>query len=76
MVESVFGRDPMNVSLMPVSTGIRYEDEILRPHVQPFMNNHPDVDLFQNNARPHTARVCKGDLQNAGINVMDSPAVS
>ena len=27
-------------------TGVRYRDEILMRHVQPFMNAHPDVTLF------------------------------
>ncbi|GFX02846.1 transposable element Tcb2 transposase [Trichonephila clavipes] len=38
-------------------TGQRYVDDILRPHVGPFLNGLPGT-IFQNdNARPHTARV-------------------
>ena len=58
-------------------TGVRYRDEILAQHVQPFMRAHQDVEMFQHdNARPHTARVCTAFLQNAGIQVMDWPAKS
>ncbi|GFW11453.1 DDE_3 domain-containing protein [Trichonephila clavipes] len=38
-------------------TGQRYVDDILRPHVGPFLNGLPGVIFQQDNARPHTARV-------------------
>lgn len=35
----------------------RYREEILRDHVLPFLEIHPDVTIFQqDNARPHVAR--------------------
>ncbi|GFU56625.1 HTH_Tnp_Tc3_2 domain-containing protein [Trichonephila clavipes] len=37
-------------------TGQRYVDDILRPHVVPFLNGLPGAILQQDNARPHTAR--------------------
>ncbi|GFU59776.1 transposable element Tcb2 transposase [Trichonephila clavipes] len=37
--------------------GQRYVDDILRPHVGPFLNDLPGAILQQDNARPHTARV-------------------
>ena len=41
------------------------------------MAAHPDVRKFQqDNAMPHTARVCVAYLQNAAIQVMDWPAKS
>ena len=36
--------------------GVRYRDEILQQQVEPFMQNHPEVEMFQHdNTRPHTA---------------------
>ncbi|GFS66167.1 hypothetical protein TNCV_2511181 [Trichonephila clavipes] len=35
----------------------RYADDILRPHVGPFLNGLPRAIFQQDNARPHTARV-------------------
>ncbi|GFT07319.1 transposable element Tcb2 transposase [Trichonephila clavipes] len=40
-------------------TGQRYVDDILRPHVGPFLNGLPGAIFQQDNARPHTARVAK-----------------
>ena len=59
--------------------GVRYRDEILQQQVEPFMQNHPEVEMFQlDNTRPHTARsrVCTAFLANAGIVVTDWPAKS
>ena len=39
--------------------GVRYRDEILQQQEEPFMQNHPEVEMFQHdNTRPHTVRVC------------------
>ncbi|GFT34031.1 transposable element Tcb2 transposase [Trichonephila clavipes] len=38
-------------------TGQRYVDDILRPHVGPFLNGLPGAIFLQDNARPLTARV-------------------
>ncbi|GFW91786.1 transposable element Tcb1 transposase [Trichonephila clavipes] len=40
-------------------TGQRYVDDILRPHVGPFLNGLPGAIFQQDNARPHTARVAR-----------------
>ena len=57
--------------------GVRYRDEILQQQVESFMQNHPEVEMFQHdNTRPHTARVCTAFLADAGIVVMDWPAKS
>ncbi|GFU29612.1 uncharacterized protein TNCV_2408401 [Trichonephila clavipes] len=37
--------------------GQRYVDDILRPHVGPFLNGLPWAIFQQDHARPHTARV-------------------
>ncbi|GFU42828.1 transposable element Tcb2 transposase [Trichonephila clavipes] len=43
-------------------TGQRYVDDILRPHVGPFLNGLPGAVSEQDNARPHTARVAQDFL--------------
>ncbi|GFX64111.1 transposable element Tcb2 transposase [Trichonephila clavipes] len=43
-------------------TGERYVDDILRPHVGPFLNGLPAAIFQQDNARPHTARVAQDFL--------------
>ncbi|GFV43428.1 DDE_3 domain-containing protein [Trichonephila clavipes] len=45
-------------------TGQRYFDDILRPHVGPFLNGLPGAIFQQDNARPHTARVSQDFLRH------------
>ncbi|GFS95709.1 DDE_3 domain-containing protein [Trichonephila clavipes] len=45
-------------------TGLRYVDDILRPHVGPFLNGRPGAIFQQDNARPHTARVAQDFLRH------------
>ncbi|GFW92419.1 transposable element Tcb2 transposase [Trichonephila clavipes] len=45
-------------------TGQRYVDDILRPHVGPFLNSLPEVIFQQNNARPQTAEVARDFLRH------------
>ncbi|GFU28988.1 transposable element Tc1 transposase [Trichonephila clavipes] len=40
-------------------TGQRYVDDILQPHVGPFLNGLSGAIFQQDNARPHTARVAQ-----------------
>ncbi|GFU68643.1 transposable element Tcb1 transposase [Trichonephila clavipes] len=40
-------------------TGQRYVDDILRPHVGPFLNGLPGANFQKDNARPYTARVAQ-----------------
>ncbi|GFX09875.1 transposable element Tcb2 transposase [Trichonephila clavipes] len=42
----------------------RYVDDILRPHVGPFLNGLPGAFFQQDNARPHTARVAQNFLRH------------
>ncbi|GFW87692.1 transposable element Tcb2 transposase [Trichonephila clavipes] len=42
----------------------RYVDDILRPHVGPFLNDLPGAIFQQNNALPHTARVAQDFLRH------------
>ncbi|GFW99289.1 DDE_3 domain-containing protein [Trichonephila clavipes] len=41
-----------------------YVDDILRPHVRPFLNGLPGAIFQQDNARPHTARVAEDFLRH------------
>ncbi|GFX27992.1 transposable element Tc1 transposase [Trichonephila clavipes] len=45
-------------------TGQRYVDDILRPHVGPFLNGLPGAIFQQDNARPHTATVAQDFLRH------------
>ncbi|GFW33398.1 transposable element Tc1 transposase [Trichonephila clavipes] len=45
-------------------TGQRYVDNILRPHVRPFLNGLPGAIFQQDIARPHTARVAQVFLRH------------
>ncbi|GFT93263.1 DDE_3 domain-containing protein [Trichonephila clavipes] len=45
-------------------TGQRYVDDILRLHVEPFLNGLPGAISQQDNARPHTARVAQDFLRH------------
>ncbi|GFX58188.1 transposable element Tcb2 transposase [Trichonephila clavipes] len=45
-------------------TDQRYVDDILRPHVGPFLNGIPGAIFQQDNARPHTARVAQDFLRH------------
>lgn len=58
-------------------TGARYRDEILGPHVLPFMRQHPQITkLQQDNARPHSARICNDFLQQNGVEILEWPSKS
>ncbi|GFW68887.1 DDE_3 domain-containing protein [Trichonephila clavipes] len=45
-------------------TGQRCVDDILRPHVGPFLNGLPGAIFQQDNARPYTARVAQDFLHH------------
>ncbi|GFT89870.1 DDE_3 domain-containing protein [Trichonephila clavipes] len=44
--------------------GQRYVDDILRPHVGPFINGLSEAIFQQDNAHPHTARVAQDFLHH------------
>ena len=56
-------------------TGIRYHDEIIRPHVLPFVQQH-NATLQQDNACPHVALVVTDCLIQNNVNVLPWPAMS
>ncbi|GFV39709.1 DDE_3 domain-containing protein [Trichonephila clavipes] len=45
-------------------TGQRFFDDIVRPHVGPFLNGLPGAIFQQDNARPHIARVAQDVLRH------------
>lgn len=51
---------------------IRYQDEILRHTVSPYVSTMgPGFLLVCDNARPHVARVCRQSLEDEGIDIID-----
>lgn len=56
-------------------TAQRYCDEILQPHVLPFMQNNGRI-FQQDNARPHTARITTAFLQRNNVDVLPWPSKS
>ena len=60
-----------------ILTGQRYIDEILRPHVVPFLHPVGNNGIFQDdNARPHWARTVGGFLQANNVRRLEWPAMS
>ncbi|GFV58432.1 DDE_3 domain-containing protein [Trichonephila clavipes] len=55
---------PTLIVMRGTLTGKRYVNDILRPHVGPFLNFLPGAILQQDNARPHTARVAQDFLRH------------
>ena len=54
----------------------RYINQVLRPHVLPFFQRHPQHLFQQDNARPHTARATQTFLRQNNINLLPHPARS
>ena len=60
-----------------ILTGQRYIDEILCPHVVPFLRPMGNNGIFQDdNARPHRARIVDGFLQANNVRRLEWPAMS
>ena len=57
-------------------TAVRYINQVLVPHVQPFFQQHPNAILQQDNARPHSARATQDYLQQQNIPTMQWPSLS
>lgn len=58
-------------------TARRYMDEILGPHVIPFMEAHPEIRLLQqDNARPHAAAATQEFLAENDVAVLPWPPYS
>ena len=57
--------------------GRRYTDEILRPHVVPYLRQMGQNAIFQDkNARPHPARIVDNVLQLNGVQRLEWPTIS
>ena len=58
-------------------TSKRYIDEVLESVVVPFLQNHADVTLYQqDNARPHSTRLTTDFLGQNNVQVLPWPAFS
>jgi hypothetical protein len=53
-----------------------YREDILLPHVVPFLQAHPDMTLQHDNATSHTARSVHNFLQDRNASVLPWPAKS
>uniref|UniRef100_A0AAZ3RQ21 Tc1-like transposase DDE domain-containing protein n=1 Tax=Oncorhynchus tshawytscha TaxID=74940 RepID=A0AAZ3RQ21_ONCTS len=57
-----------------------YREDILLPHVVPFLQAHPDMTLQHDNATSHTARSVRDFLQDRNVSVLlwsaKSPALN
>ena len=53
-----------------------YREDIILPHVVPFLQAHPDMTLKHDNATSHTARSVRDFLQNRNVSVLPWPAKS
>ena len=63
------------VGVPRILTGQRYIDEILRPHVVPFLCPVGNNGIFQDdNARPHRAGIVNGFLQANNVRMASDVA--
>ena len=49
---------------------VRYREDILLPHVVPFLQAHPDMTLQHDNATIHTACSVSDFLQDRNVSVL------
>ena len=55
---------------------MHYREDILLPHVVPFLQAHPDMTLQHDNTTSHTARSVLDFLQDKNVSVLPWPAKS
>ena len=55
---------------------VLYREDILLPHVAPFLQAHPDMTLQHDNATSHTARSVRDILQDRNVSVLPWPVKS
>ena len=66
-------------ALVPIQgnlNAVKYRDDILAPHVVPFLQANPNTTFQQDNATCHTARVTRAFLNANNVNVLPWPAKS
>ena len=56
--------------------GVGYRDNVIRQHVLPFLQNHPNTTFQHDNARPHVARAVTAVLNQNNVPVLPWPACS
>ncbi|GFT78190.1 transposable element Tc3 transposase [Trichonephila clavipes] len=61
---TVYDRRSTLIVMRRTLTGQRYVDDILRPHLGPFLNSLPGAIFQQDNASTHTARVAQDFLRH------------
>ena len=49
---------------------VHYREDILLPHVVPFLLAHPDMTLQHDNATSHTARSVRDFVQDRNVSVL------
>lgn len=54
----------------------RYVNDVLQPIVVPFVRQHPQTVLMQDNAAPHTAHVTTNFLRNNNVPMLPWPSMS
>ena len=55
---------------------VRYREDILLPHVVPFLQAHPDMTVQHDNAISHIPRSVRDFLQDSNVSVLPWPAKS
>jgi hypothetical protein len=73
------GTHNLTISLVVIVgnlNAVRYREDILLPHVVPFLQAHPDMTLQHDNATSHTACSVCDLLQDRNISVLPRPARS
>ena len=55
---------------------VRYREDILLPHVVPFLQAHPDMTLQHDNATTHRTSSMADFLQDRNVSVFPWPAKS
>ena len=59
-----------------ILNAMHYREDILLPHVVPFLQAYPDMTLQHDNATSHTARSVRDFLQARNVSVLSWPAKS
>ena len=64
------------VVIAGILNAVCYREDILLPHVVPFLQAEPDMTLQHDNATSHTARSVPYFLQDRNVSVLPWPAKS
>ena len=75
MCHSIIGLSLLSLQALHLNA-VSYREDILLPHVVPFLQAHPDMSLQHDNATNHTARSVRDFLQDRNAHVLPWPAKS